>query len=106
MLELNIVQKVDRSATYRSNLDGNFTLKLIDGACKHAFTLLLCLLRHTSLRSDPKLWRCSGACPPIASGAKCAGGSGNAPAYVTGPVRVVGPDVYNLDPDRDGVACK
>ncbi|WP_234450975.1 excalibur calcium-binding domain-containing protein [Paracoccus sp. MC1862] len=47
-----------------------------------------------------------GACVPIASDADCAGGSGNGPAYVTGPVRVVGPDVYDLDRDGDGVACE
>jgi hypothetical protein len=47
----------------------------------------------------------SGACVPIASDVDCAGGSGNGPAYVTGPVRVVGNDIYQLDRDGDGVAC-
>lgn len=47
-----------------------------------------------------------GPCVPIASDVDCAGGSGNGPAYVTGPVRVVGPDVYGLDRDGDGVACE
>jgi len=47
----------------------------------------------------------SGACVPIASDVDCAGGSGNGPAYVTGPVRIVGSDVYDLDRDGDGVAC-
>ena len=47
----------------------------------------------------------SGACVPIASDVDCAGGSGNGPAYVTGPVRVVGTDIYRLDRDGDGVAC-
>ena len=36
----------------------------------------------------------------------CAGGGGNGPAYVSGPVRVVGPDVYGLDRDKDGVGCE
>lgn len=44
-------------------------------------------------------------CVPIASDADCAGGGGNGPAYVRGPVRVVGPDVYGLDRDGDGVGC-
>ncbi|WP_344086561.1 hypothetical protein [Luedemannella helvata] len=35
----------------------------------------------------------------------CAGGSGNGPSYVQGPVRVIGYDVYDLDRDGDGVAC-
>ncbi|WP_211238493.1 G5 domain-containing protein [Actinomadura rifamycini] len=47
----------------------------------------------------------SGACVPIASDVDCAGGSGNGPAYVSGPVRVVGTDIYDLDRDGDGTAC-
>ena len=44
-------------------------------------------------------------CVPIASDVDCAGGSGNGPAYVDGPVRIVGVDVYDLDRDGDGIAC-
>jgi hypothetical protein len=47
----------------------------------------------------------SGPCVPIASDVDCAGGSGNGPAYVAGPVFVVGADIYDLDRDGDGVAC-
>ncbi len=36
----------------------------------------------------------------------CAGGSGNGPSYVTGPVLVVGKDVYGLDADHNGVGCE
>jgi hypothetical protein len=36
----------------------------------------------------------------------CAGGGGNGPAYVSGPVQVVGSDVYGLDSDGDGVGCE
>jgi hypothetical protein len=42
---------------------------------------------------------------PIASDVDCAGGSGNGPAYVQGPVRVVGRDIYGLDADGDGIGC-
>jgi hypothetical protein len=45
-------------------------------------------------------------CVPVASDVDCAGGSGNGPEYVQGPVEVVGPDVYGLDRDGDGVACE
>lgn len=48
----------------------------------------------------------TGACVPVASDVDCAGGSGNGPAYVRGPVRVIGPDVYGLDSDGDGIACE
>ncbi len=47
-----------------------------------------------------------GACVPIASDVDCAGGSGNGPAYVEGPVTVVGTDIYDLDRDNDGVGCE
>lgn len=47
----------------------------------------------------------SGACVPIASDVDCAGGSGNGPAYVDGPIYVIGRDIYKLDRDGDGVAC-
>lgn len=45
-------------------------------------------------------------CVPIASDVDCAGGSGNGPAYVRGPVYVKGYDKYRLDRDGDGVACE
>jgi hypothetical protein len=45
-------------------------------------------------------------CVPVASDADCSGGTGDGPAYVDGPVRVVGPDVYRLDSDHDGVGCE
>ncbi len=45
-------------------------------------------------------------CVPIASDVDCAGGSGNGPAYVRGPVNVIGSDVYDLDRDHDGLACE
>ena len=36
----------------------------------------------------------------------CAGGSGNGPRYVEGPVSVSGSDPYGLDNDGDGVDCE
>jgi len=47
-----------------------------------------------------------GACVPIASDVDCANGNGNGPAYVQGPVYIVGEDIYELDRDGDGVACE
>ena len=47
-----------------------------------------------------------GACVPIASDVDCEGGTGDGPAYVRGPVTVVGPDVYGLDHDNDGMGCE
>ena len=45
-------------------------------------------------------------CVPIASDVDCASGSGNGPAYVPGPVTVVGHDIYDLDRDGNGVGCE
>jgi resuscitation-promoting factor RpfB len=55
----------------------------------------------SSSRCDPNY----SGCVPIASDVDCAGGSGNGPAYVSGTVRVIGTDIYDLDRDGDGVAC-
>lgn len=50
----------------------------------------------------------TGACVPYAvSDVDCAGGSGNGPYYVSGPVYVVGTDIYGLDGrDNDGIGCE
>jgi hypothetical protein len=48
----------------------------------------------------------SGACVPVASDVDCEGGSGNGPAYVSGPVTVVGDDIYGLDRDGNGTGCE
>jgi endonuclease YncB( thermonuclease family) len=45
--------------------------------------------------------------PPEVSDADCAGGSGNGPWYVKEEdIGVVGPDVFDLDRDGDGVGCE
>jgi hypothetical protein len=36
----------------------------------------------------------------------CAGGDGNGPNYVEGPIEVVGADPFGLDADGDGIACE
>jgi hypothetical protein len=46
-----------------------------------------------------------GGCVPIDSDVDCAGGSGNGPSYISGPVRVIGNDIYGLDRDGNGVGC-
>jgi beta-lactam-binding protein with PASTA domain len=36
----------------------------------------------------------------------CAGGSGDGPKYVEGPIRVLAPDPFDLDRDGDGWGCE
>jgi hemolysin type calcium-binding protein len=45
-------------------------------------------------------------CIPTGSDVDCAGGTGNGPRYVDGPVYVTGSDPYGLDADGDGVGCE
>ena len=56
----------------------------------------------TSSQCDPNY----SGCVPIASDVDCAGGRGNGPAYVKGPVKVIGKDIYRLDKDGNGIACE
>ena len=42
-------------------------------------------------------------CIPPGPDVDCAGGSGNGPRYIQGPVQVTGSDPYHLDSDGDGV---
>lgn len=64
----------------------------------------------TTHKPAPKKSNCdpnyTGACVPIASDVDCSSGNGNGPAYVVGPVTVVGSDIYDLDRDGDGVGCE
>ena len=45
-------------------------------------------------------------CVPVADDVDCAGGDGDGPTYVSGPIVVSGVDDYRLDGDGDGIACE
>ncbi|HEY0698015.1 MAG TPA: G5 domain-containing protein, partial [Micromonospora sp.] len=53
-------------------------------------------------RCDPNY----SGCVPVASDVDCIDGPGNGPAFVAGPVEVIGTDIYRLDRDRDGYGCE
>lgn len=36
----------------------------------------------------------------------CAGGTGNGPNYIRGPIRVLPPDPHDLDRDGNGIGCQ
>jgi hypothetical protein len=36
----------------------------------------------------------------------CEGGSGNGPHYIRGPIRVLQPDPFRLNADKDGEGCE
>ncbi|HYV09508.1 MAG TPA: hypothetical protein VE980_01155 [Pyrinomonadaceae bacterium] len=57
---------------------------------------------QTESKCDPNY----SPCVPIASDVDCAGGRGNGPAFVKGPVKVIGKDIYKLDGDHNGIGCE
>ena len=57
---------------------------------------------QTESQCDPNY----SGCVPIASDVDCAGGKGNGPEFVKGPVKVIGKDIYKLDGDHDGIGCE
>jgi resuscitation-promoting factor RpfB len=94
-----------KTLTYQVTLtDGVQTAKKLvrSEITKAPVTEVVTIGTKTAPPCDPNY---SGACVPIASDVDCAGGSGNGPAYVDGPVRVTGRDIYDLDRDGDGVGC-
>jgi resuscitation-promoting factor RpfB len=68
---------------------------------KAPVTQVVAVGTKTTRKCDPNY----SGCVPIASDVDCAGGTGNGPAYVQGPVRVIGDDIYGLDNDGDGTGC-
>lgn len=65
--------------------------------------------RHTTTKKKPAS-NCNpnySPCVPNASDVDCAGGSGNGPVYVEGPITIIGDDPYGLDgTDNDGIGCE
>ncbi|HEY9465838.1 MAG TPA: G5 domain-containing protein [Vicinamibacterales bacterium] len=94
-----------KTLTYQVTLtDGAQTSKTLlrQQITKQPVTQVVAIGTKQTQQCDPNY---SGACVPIASDVDCAGGGGNGPAYVQGPVRVIGTDIYDLDRDGDGIGC-
>ena len=67
--------------------------------------------KGTKVPVSPQRGNCSPCYPDVClkvgvGDYDCAGGSGNGPNYVNGPVRVVGCDPFGLDRDGDGWGCE
>ena len=67
--------------------------------------------KGTKVPVSPQRGNCSPCYPDVClkvgvGDYDCAGGSGNGPNYVNGPVRVVGCDPFGLDRDGDGWGCQ
>jgi resuscitation-promoting factor RpfB len=98
-----------RTLTYKVTLtDGVETSRklLRTETTKKPVAQLIAIGTKQELQAEPSCDpNYGGACVPIASDVDCAGGSGNGPAYVQGPVTVISSDIYDLDRDGDGIAC-
>jgi len=79
-------------------IGGAYVYSTVDDKNNHAAPPL----NSSSSACDPNY----SGCVPIASDVDCAGGGGNGPEYVQGPIRVIGEDIYRLDGDGDGIACE
>ncbi|MER7458223.1 G5 domain-containing protein [Micromonospora sp. NPDC126480] len=93
-----------RTLTYEVTVtDGVQTGRKLIGSevTKKPVTEVVAVGTKPASRCDPNY----SPCVPIASDVDCAGGGGNGPAYVTGPVKVIGTDIYDLDRDNDGWGC-
>ncbi|MGH3646251.1 MAG: G5 domain-containing protein [Micromonosporaceae bacterium] len=93
-----------KTLTYQVTfVDGKQTSKKLvrEEVTRKPTTEVIAVGTKVASRCDPNY----SGCVPIASDVDCAGGSGNGPAYVTGPVRVIGTDIYDLDRDGDGIGC-
>ena len=84
-------------------------IKVILGIGAVGFLIFLIFGSSEPSQSNSSRLNChpsySGCLKPNASDYDCAGGSGNGP-YYTGRVSVIGPDVFGLDRDGDGVGCE
>lgn len=96
------VKKLTYQVTYSDGVQTGKRL-VSEQVTKQPVTKVILVGTKVVQQCDPNY---TGACVPIASDVDCAGGSGNGPAYVQGPVRVVGSDIYGLDHDKDGVGCE
>ncbi|WP_329106754.1 G5 domain-containing protein [Micromonospora sp. NBC_01699] len=93
-----------KTLTYEvTTTDGKQTGKKLirEAVTKAPVTQVVAVGTKAASKCDPNY----SGCVPIASDVDCAGGSGNGPAYVTGPVKVIGDDIYDLDRDGDGYGC-
>ena len=67
--------------------------------------------KGTGVPASPQRDNCSPCYPDVclkmgAGDYDCAGGSGNGPNYIGGPIRVVGCDPFDLDRDHNGWGCE
>lgn len=88
-----------RATSVRIRKTGGGQVRTSDAECQRS---------EPPSRPQPAPRDCQGYSPCLPPGpdVDCAGGSGDGPRYVSGPVQVRGSDPYDLDRDSNGVACE
>ena len=65
--------------------------------------------KKTAKKTSKKIAKCDSnysSCVPVASDVDCQPGSGDGPAYISAPVKILRNDPYRLDFDKDGIGCE
>jgi len=65
--------------------------------------------KKSAKKSSKKNAKCDSnysGCVPVASDVDCKPGSGDGPAYISAPVKILKNDPYRLDFDKDGIGCE
>lgn len=102
---------LNRHSRYRFSVRpssvGVYTYRtLIVTGPRHVHTYSISVHLHVVRRQTSDCTPGYSPCIPTGSDVDCAGGSGDGPRYVQGPVYVTGSDPYGLDSDGDGVGCE
>lgn len=94
--------------TVRGTAAGTTLFRVYDPATRRYRASVSRTLKLVVKRKPVTSSKCTpGYSPCIAPGpdVDCAGGNGDGPRFVEGPVLVSGKDPYRLDPDRNGLGC-
>lgn len=95
--------------TVRGSSAGTKYYRVYDPATRYRKSSISKTLKLVVKKAAATSSQCTpGYSPCIAPGpdVDCAGGSGDGPRYVEGPILVTGSDPYKLDNDHDGFACQ
>ena len=95
-------QRVQYEVTYRCGVQGEKTPAATPEILIKAVDEIIAEHSPASSNCDPNY----GPCVPIASDVDCSNElDADGPAFVSGPIDLIGSDIYGLDPDEDDIAC-
>lgn len=102
--KLSVAENAARAAQREAERQARIAEREARKAARRAARQAKLAAENAASECDPNY---EGAClDPNVGDYDCAGGSGDGPEYVDGPVTVVGSDPFDLDRDSDGVGCE